>query len=127
MDIHSDKSSLLLTEAQRKLKSATQTSFIHSFIRSFIHNSFIHPFIRSFIHSFIYHVVFLMTGPNPLTKRVLYIGRSRASSSHSQYSLVFLRSPSSCLLLLPRLPVTSTLLILFPLTTCFRRQFLRQT
>jgi len=48
--------------------------------------------------------------------------RSSASSFNFQYLLFSLRSLSSCLRLLPRLPVTSILPSIFPSVTCFRRQ-----
>jgi len=49
------------------------------------------------------------------------------SSTHNfQYRLLSLKSFSSCLLLLPRLPVTSILPSIFPSTACFRRQFVRK-
>jgi hypothetical protein len=41
-----------------------------------------------------------------------------------QYSLIFLKSHHSCLLLLPRLPVTRIFPSNFPSTACFSRQFL---
>ena len=43
-----------------------------------------------------------------------------------QYSLIFLTIFGSCLLLFPRLPVTSILPSTFPSIMCFRRQFLRK-
>jgi hypothetical protein len=49
---------------------------------------------------------YLRTGPQPLPKRALYTVRSSASSISFHYLSIFLRSPSSCLRLLPRLPVT---------------------
>jgi hypothetical protein len=55
----------------------------------------------------------LTTGPQPLPKRVLPSGRSRPSSFNFQYHLFSLRSPSSCLRLLPCLPVTSSLYLSF--------------
>jgi hypothetical protein len=86
-----------------------------------------HPsFIRSFIHSFIHLVVCLTKGPTPLPKRAVHIGRSRVSSFKWEYRLLSLRSSSSFLLLLPRLPVTSILPFIFPSITRCRRQFLRK-
>jgi hypothetical protein len=76
----------------------------------------------TFIHSFNHSVVCLTTGPNPLPKRALHIVRSRASSFQWEYPLLSLRSSSSFLHLLPRLPVPS----IFPSITCCRRQFLRK-
>jgi hypothetical protein len=59
-----------------------------------------------FRYSFI-QVVCLTTGPKPLPKRALHIMRSRASSFKLQYPVLSLRSSSSFLRPLPRLPVTS--------------------
>jgi hypothetical protein len=71
--------------------------------RAVYRNSFIHLLIHSFIHS----AVCLTTGPKPRPKPALHIVRSRASSFQWQYPLLSLRSSSSFLRLLPRLPVTS--------------------
>ena len=49
---------------------------------------------------------------------------SKASSPHSAYPLLFLRSSSSFLRLLPRLTVTSIPPFIFPSITRCRRQFL---
>ena len=67
-----------------------------------------------------------MTGPKPLPKRALHIVRSRASSFKLEYPLISLRSSSSFLRLLPRLPVTSIPPFIFPSITRWRRQFLRK-
>ena len=45
--------------------------------------------------------------------------RSSASSFNFQHALASFRSPSSSLLFLPRLPITSTLASVFPSITCF--------
>jgi hypothetical protein len=45
---------------------------------------------------------------------------------HFPHILVPLRSSTSCLRLLSRLPITSVLPFLFPSITCFRKQFLRK-
>ena len=66
------------------------------------------------------------TGPQPLPKEVLHIGKSNASYFNSQYPLVCLRSSGSSLPLLPRLPVTRNILSIFRSVTCFRRQFARK-
>jgi len=76
-------------------------------------------------HSFI-QVVCLMTGPKPLPKRAVHIVRSRAFSFKWQYHLLSLRSSSSFLRLLPRLPVTSIHPFIFPSITRCRRQFRRK-
>jgi hypothetical protein len=51
---------------------------------------------------------------------------SSLSSFSIHYAVVFLKSSSSCLRLLPRLRVTSILPSISPSITCFRRQFLRK-
>jgi hypothetical protein len=63
---------------------------------------------------FISLVVYLTTGPKPLPKPALHILRSRASSFRCEYPLPSLRSSSSFLRLLPRLPVTSIPTFIFP-------------
>jgi len=68
----------------------------------------------------------LTTGPKPLPKRALHIVRSRVSFFKWQYPLLSLRSSSSFLRLLPRLPVTSIPSFIFPSITHCRRQFLRK-
>ena len=74
----------------------------------------------------IHLVVCLATGPKPLPKRALHIERSRSSSFKWEYPLLSLRSSSSFLRLLPRLPVTSMPPSIFPSITRCRRQFLRK-
>ena len=59
------------------------------------------------VNSFIHSVLCLTTGSKPPPKRFLHIVRSRASSFKLEYPLLFLRSSSSFLRLLPRLLVTS--------------------
>jgi len=76
--------------------------------------------------SLIHLVVCLTTGPKPLPKRALHIVRSRASSFKQEYPLLSLRSSSSFLHLLPRLPVTSIPHFIFPSITRCRRQFLHK-
>jgi hypothetical protein len=78
------------------------------------------------VTSFIHLAVCLTTGPKPLPKQAFHIVRSRASSFIWEYPLLSLRSPSSFLCLLPRLPVTSISPFIFPSITCCRRQFLRK-
>ena len=74
----------------------------------------------------IHLVVCLTTGPKPLLNRALHIVRSRASSFICGYPLLSLRSSSSFLRFLPRLPVTSIPPLIFPSITRCRRQFLRR-
>ena len=81
-----------------------------------------HPQLYSFTHL----PVCLTTGPKPLPKRALHIVRSRASSFKWKYLLLSLRSSSSFLRLLPRLPVTSIPPFIFPSITRCIRQFLRK-
>jgi hypothetical protein len=71
-------------------------------------------------------VVSLTTGPKPLPKRALHIVRSRASSFKWEYSLFSIRSSSSFLHLLPRLPATSIPPFISPSVTRCRRQLLRK-
>jgi hypothetical protein len=78
------------------------------------------------MYSFIHLVVCLTTGPKPLPKRALHIGRSRASSFKWEYPLLSLRSSSSFLHLLPRLPVTSIPPFIFPPITLSIKQFQRK-
>jgi hypothetical protein len=66
------------------------------------------------------------TGPKPLPKPALHTVRSTASSSRREYPLLSLRSSSSFLRLLLRLPVTSIHPFIFPSITCCRRQLLRK-
>jgi len=73
-------------------------------------------------NQFIHLVVCFTTGP----KRALHIVRSRTSSFKWDYPLLSLKSSSSFLRLLPRLPVTSIPPFIFPSITRCRRQFLRK-
>ena len=63
--------------------------------------------------------------PYPLPKRVLHRERYNASSFNFKYRLIFLRSSSSCLRLLPYLPFTRIPPSIFHSITCFRKHFLR--
>ena len=76
---------------------------------------------RLYIHHL---VVCLTTGPKPLPQPALHIVRSRASFFKWEHPLLSLRSSSSFLRLLPRLPVTSIPPFIFPSITRCRRQFL---
>ena len=69
----------------------------------------------------------LLTDPQPLAMRILHTVRPTASSLKCQYPLVSVKSPSSCLHLLSRLPATCSSPSILPSTTCFRRQFLHKT
>ena len=68
----------------------------------------------------------LTTGPKFRPKRALHIVRSRASSFKWEFPLLFLRSSSSFLRLLLRIPVTHIPPFIFPSITRCRRQFLRK-
>jgi hypothetical protein len=74
----------------------------------------------------IHLVVCLTTGPKPLPNRALHIVRSRASNFKCEYPLLSLRSSSSFLRFLPRLPVTSISPFIFPWIIRCRRQFLHK-
>jgi len=91
-------------------------------IKSHIDTAYVPLYFTIFIHL----VVCLTTGPKPLPNRVLHIVRSRASSFKCEYPYLSLRSSSSFLRFLPRLPVTSMLPFIFPSITRCRRQFLRK-
>jgi len=83
-------------------------------------------YIYIYIYIFIHLAVCLTTGPKPLPNRALHIVRSRASSFNCEYTLLSLRSSSSFLRLLPRLPVTSIPPFIFPSITLCWRQFLHR-
>jgi hypothetical protein len=70
------------------------------------------------------HLVCLTTVPKHVPKRVLHRVRPSISSCHLQCLLVSSRSSSSCLRLLPHIPVDSIIPSIFSLITCFRRHFL---
>jgi hypothetical protein len=74
----------------------------------------------------IHLAVCLTTGPKPLPKRAVHIVQSRASSFRCEYPPLSLRSSSSFLRHLPRLPFTSIPPFIFPSITCRRRHFLRK-
>ena len=96
--------------------------FVSELLTIFLLNEY-HPGV---LHSCIHLLVCLTTGPRPLPKRALHILRSRASSFKWEHPLLTLRSSTSFLRLLPRFPVTSIPLFIFPAITCCRRQFLRK-
>jgi hypothetical protein len=68
---------------------------------------------------FIHPAVCLTTGPQPLPKQFLHTVRATVSSFNLQYPLFPLRSSSSCLRLLLRLPVIYNLPSTAPSITCF--------
>ena len=70
------------------------------------------------------HSLGLTTGPQPLQKQFLHRVQSSASSFNFHYPLISLRSSSSCLRLLPPLPITSNLHSIFLSIMYFVRQFL---
>ena len=74
-----------------------------------------------------FHFSFCLgTVPQSFEKPVLPTVRPSASSFNFQDFLFFLRSFSSCLLLLPRRPVTYIIPSNFPSIMCVRRQFPRK-
>jgi len=70
---------------------------------------------------FIHFVVYLMKSLQPLPKQVLHRVRSIAYSFYFQYPLIFWSAASSCLHLLPHLPIFFPT---FPSIMCCVRQFL---
>ena len=85
---------------------------------AFVRHVFIR-FIHSFIHSFIPQSVLRQV--HNFFKRVLHTVRSSASPFNFQPPLLSFKSSSSCLFLLPCLPVTSILPI-FPSIVCFSKE-----
>ena len=77
---------------------------------------------RKFIHSF----SSLSYDRSKASSKALHTVRSRASSFNWQYPLLSLRSSSSFLRLLPRLPVTYIPPFILPSIARCRRQFLRK-
>ena len=75
---------------------------------------------------FIHSAFCLMTGSKLPPKRFLHIVQSRASSFKWEYSLLSLGSSISFLGLHLHLLETSISPFIFPLMTCFRRQFLHK-
>jgi hypothetical protein len=60
-----------------------------------------------YLYQNVNHIIITTTGPQPLQNRVFNTMQSSASSFNFQHPLVSLKSSSSCLPLLARLPVTS--------------------
>jgi hypothetical protein len=71
------------------------------------------------------YVVCRTVGPQLRLKRFLHTVKTSASFFNFQYPFASVKSSSSCLRLLPLLPITYIPLI-FPSIMCFRRQFLRR-
>ena len=118
------QSSLRLSTSNPRLQLA---QLIIQLINSFIQKSaaYANSFQTLLKNSF-HLAVCLTTGPKPLPNRALHTVRSRASSFKYEYHLLSLRSSSSFLRFLPRLPVTSIPPFIFPSITRCRRQFLRK-
>ena len=89
-------------------------------------NTIIHITKKTHTYTFIHLVVCLRTGPKPLPKRPLHTLPSRAASFKWEYPLLSLRSSSSFLRVLLRLPVIFIPPFIFPSITPCRRQFLRK-
>jgi hypothetical protein len=109
-------------ESKKRKRHSFRHSFIHSFTHSLIHSG-IYSFRHSFIHtlpSLSYHR--LIAIPNRSFQTV----RASVSLFIVQCLLFSLRSSSSCLHLLPRIPVTPSFSSVFPPITCFKIQFLRK-
>ena len=100
---------LLITHLTEECRSQENHSLDHVFGKRWV------------IHS----AVCLKRVPLTLPKWVLNTARRSVSSFNFQYPLVFIRSSSSCLRLLPLLPVTFFPLSFFSITS-FRRQFLHK-
>ena len=88
-----------------------------SITRGHVPEDYIYIYIYIYISSS--PVICQTTGPKPLAKRFLHIVRSRAYSFNSQYPLLFLRSSSSFLRLLPCLLVTSICPFIFAFNNLF--------
>ena len=118
------QSSLRLSTSNPRLQLA---QLIIQLINSFIQKSaaYANSFQTLLKNSF-HLAVCLTTGPKPLPNRALHTVRSRASSFKYEYHLLSLRSSSSFLRFLPRLPVTSIPPFIFPSITRCSRQFLRK-
>jgi hypothetical protein len=74
---------------------------------------------------FIHSVVCLLVGPQSIPKRVLHRVPSNSFSFNMQYTLISLRSFSSCLRFLPRLPATYPYLY-FSFSNVFQKAVLRR-
>ena len=107
---------LVLLENNISCFSLTATCFDRNDSLSDSHKNY------SLNRSLIQSLVYLMTRPQPLPKRLLHKVRSSASSFNFHCPLVSFRSSSTHLRLLP---VTSIPPSTFPSIMCFKRQFLR--
>ena len=116
----------LLCNKKLRPKSPTKSLFISCLYFQPENDSVKLKYVVHYVcyNSFIHLVVCLTTGPKPLPNRVLHIVRSRASSFNCEYPLLSLRSSSSFLRFLPRLPVTYIPPSIFPSIARCRRQFL---
>ena len=92
---------------------------IYNSVFLFFRLFFIHSIVRSFSRQ-------PCNRPYPLPMPVLYRVRTTAYYFSFQCLLISLRSSSSCLHPLPRLPVIPIFPSTFPSVTCLRRQFLRK-
>ena len=86
--------------------------------REVLFNLLLETSVPEFVTSSITSVFCVTTGLQPLSQRILHRVQSSGSSFNFHYPPFSLRSSSSCLPLLPRLPVVSSI---FPSVTCFRR------
>ena len=82
--------------------------------------------VMVWLSAFIHSIVCLNTLPQPPPKPARHAAPASAPSFNFRYSVVSITSSSSCLRLLPRLPVTPILPSIFPSITCFRMQFLHK-
>ena len=85
---------------------------------------YVRTYVRMYVYIcayFVHSIVCLMTGPQPLPKWLLHRVQSCASSCIFLYTLFSLWSSSSCIRLLPRLPVTSILPFIFPSIMVFQK------
>ena len=106
--------------------NSTSPNVPHAQLISLLHLCSYREMINYLLCTNIHLAVCLTTGPKPLPNRALHIVRTRASSFKCEYPLLSLRSSSSFLRFLPRLPVTSMPPFIFPSITRCRRQFLRK-
>jgi hypothetical protein len=114
---------------QSRMLSVWRRCLVHTYFNNVLYTIFVFISDVPIFTDHVFHnhlAVCLTTGPKPLPKRVLNKVRSRDSFSRWQCPLLSLRSFSSFLRLLSRLPVTSIPPLIFPSITCCRRQFLHK-